>query len=98
MAIRRVPLTLAAIVAAVALVLGYALVSPAAFAEPTSRVDTERDDGLTTRDVELVDGVLFGVGPAAKELGTSIDTLFSDDDRATVEGYVEETRSEFVAA
>lgn len=96
MAIRRIPAALAAIVAAVALVLGFGLVAPAAHAEVSSSAGDGHSENLTTKDIELIDGLLFGVGPAAKEFGTSIDTRFTGDDLATIEGYVEETRSAFI--
>ncbi|HXH36201.1 MAG TPA: hypothetical protein VNJ54_17620 [Plantibacter sp.] len=96
--LKRVPTTLASVATAIALVLGYGLAAPAAYAAPSASAKGEAGQDLTAKDIELIDGLLFGIGPAAKEFGNSIDTLFSDDELVTVQGYIESTRTAFVDA
>lgn len=82
----------------------FAIVSPVASAEEAQAnvggAGTEKVTvtELTSRDRQLLDGVLFGVGPVAEDLGNSIVPLFTQDEYETVQGYIDETSRAFVAA
>lgn len=75
------------------------LVAPAAQAvEPQSSSDSAARPGLTQQDLQLVDGALFGIGPVAAQLGTSIDLVLSGEDLARVRAYARESREGLVAS
>lgn len=81
------------------LLLAASLVGPPAAAtavEPVAAASST--SGLSEQDLLLVDGALFGVGPVAKQLGTSIEPVFSGDDLERVTAYARESREGLVAS
>ncbi|MDR6171142.1 hypothetical protein [Curtobacterium sp. SORGH_AS_0776] len=74
------------------------VVAPPAVATERETNQPAGQSGLSDQDLLLIDGALFGVGPVAQQLGTSIDTVFSGDELQRIETYARDARDGLVAS
>ncbi|WP_141692747.1 hypothetical protein [Leifsonia xyli] len=88
-----------AAVSILALVL-TSVASPASAVEQSTVAMDSTSAGsslMTAVDVQIIDGVLFGMGPVADSLGNSVSALFSSpDDLAIVEANLQSARDAFL--
>ncbi len=83
----------------VGLLISAALIgSPAQAAGDDPVLSSESAGALTEQDIRLVDGALFGVGPIAAQLGTSIESALSGEELERVTAYARDAREGLVAA
>lgn len=80
------------------LVAALFVVPPAAASERDKSRHAADQHSLSHQDLLLVDGALFGVGPVAQQLGTSVDTMFSGEELQRVQAYAREARDGLVAS
>lgn len=81
------------------LLLAASLVgSPAVATTVEPEAAPSSKSGVSEQDLLLVDGALFGVGPVAAQLGTSIEPVFVRDELERVTGYAREARDGLVAS
>lgn len=81
------------------LLVSTMLVAPSVRAsEADEPSDGNPRHGVSQEDRLLIDGALFGVGPVARQLGTSIETATSKDDLDRIETYAHEAREGLLAS
>ena len=80
------------------LLISTVLVAPSGWAAEADESSTGRPrHGVSEQDRQLIDGALFGVGPVARQLGTSLETAVSRDDLDRIENYAHEAREGLLA-
>lgn len=80
------------------LLVATLLVAPSGWAAEADESGAARPrHSVSEQDRQLIDGALFGVGPVARQLGTSIETVVSHNDLDRIENYAHEVREGLLA-